>query len=103
MKQKIGLTTPMSETMIYILLSLQEEMHGYGVMHRVKKMTQGRIVLGAGTIYQTLGKLEKNGLIQCIREEDRRKIYRSTPLGKEMLEAEKTRIHQLYQNLEAYL
>jgi len=53
---------PMSETMLYILLSLREERHGYGVMQHVKELTDGRIVLGAGTIYQSLGKLETDGL-----------------------------------------
>ncbi|GJM80274.1 hypothetical protein HMSSN139_27700 [Paenibacillus sp. HMSSN-139] len=54
---------PMSETMFYILLSLQQERHGYGIMQHVKEITNDRIVLGAGTIYQSLGKLEKDGLI----------------------------------------
>ena len=42
---------PMSETMFYILSSLRQERHGYGIMLHVKEITQGRIVLGAGTIY----------------------------------------------------
>ena len=46
----------MSETMFYILSSLRQERHGYGIMLHVKEITQGRIVLGAGTIYQTLQK-----------------------------------------------
>lgn len=55
--------TPMSETMLYILMSLIEERHGYGIMQHVKEITNGRIVLGAGTIYQTLRSLKKASLL----------------------------------------
>ena len=44
---------PMSETMFYILLSLKQERHGYGIMQHVKELTDARIVLGAGTIYSS--------------------------------------------------
>ena len=54
---------PMSETMFYILSSLTEARHGYGIMQHVEKLTRGRIVLGAGTVYQSLSKLEKEKLI----------------------------------------
>jgi DNA-binding PadR family transcriptional regulator len=65
---------PMSETMFYILLSLKQERYGYGILQHVKILTKGRITLGAGTAYSSLGKLESDGLIQSIREEQRRKI-----------------------------
>ena len=65
----------MSETMFYILSSLRQERHGYGIMLHVKEITQGRIVLGAGTIYQTLQKLERDRLIRPTREIDRKKQY----------------------------
>ncbi len=91
---------PLSETMLYILLSLKNEMHGYGIMQNVKVLTDGRIELGAGTVYQTLAKLEKGGLIAATAEEDRRKLYRITPLGQSMLEEEKKRVTEIYQNLE---
>ena len=69
---------PMSETMFYILLSLQEQRHGYGIMQHVRVLTCGRIILGAGTIYQSLGKLEEDGLIAHVEEIDRKKIYEIT-------------------------
>jgi len=70
---------PMSETMFYILLSLKQERHGYAIMQHAKELTDARIVLGAGTVYSSLGKLEGDGLISAVREEDRRKIYIITP------------------------
>lgn len=92
---------PMTETMCYILLSLQQERHGYGIMQHVQQLTAGRITLGAGTIYQSLAKLESDGLIRCVKEEDRKKLYQSTPLGVTILSLETARIRQLYNNLEA--
>ena len=91
---------PMSETMLYILLSLREERHGYGIMQHVKALTQGRIVLGAGTIYQSIGKLESDSLICAGREEDRKKYYTITPLGTQILLEEAARIKEIHRHLE---
>ena len=89
---------PMSETAYYILLSLMEERHGYGIMQHVNEITNGRIRLGAGTVYGTLGKLEKLGLIVNAREEEKRKYYRITESGKATLKEELARIQELYEN-----
>ena len=94
---------PMSETMFYILLSLKQERHGYAIMQHVKELTRGRIVLGAGTVYSSLGKLESDGLIESVREEERRKIYIITPLGKQILREEADRIAELYNNVKESL
>ena len=94
---------PMSETMFYILLSLQEERHGYGIMQYVRELTKGRIVLGAGTIYQSLGKLEEDGLITHTGEIDRKKNYRITGIGKQILVEEASRIKEIYHNVEGLL
>ena len=94
---------PMSETMFYILSSLQQERHGYGIMLHVKELTHGRIVLGAGTIYQTLQKLEKNRLIRPTRETDRKKQYLITELGETLLKEEARRIMELSKIAEELL
>ena len=94
---------PMSETMFYILLSLKQERHGYGILQHVKTLTKNRITLGAGTAYSSLGKLESDGLITCVREEQRRKIYLITPLGDQILQEEGQRIAELYKNIKEEL
>lgn len=94
---------PMSETMFYILLSLREPNHGYGIMQQVKELTDGRVSMGAGTIYQSIGKLEGDGLISPVREKDRKKIYSITDLGTEVLTIEAKRIRELYRNTEGLL
>lgn len=94
---------PMTETMLYILLSLREEKHGYGVMLHVKELTNGRILLGAGTTYQSLKKLETDGLIRPTKEIERKKLYVITKIGEQILGEETIRIREIYKNLEGLL
>lgn len=89
---------PMSETAYYILLALSEANHGYGIMQYVEELTNGRIHLGAGTLYGSLSRMEKDGLIRVIAEEDRRKVYSMTDSGNELLKLEITRLGQLYRD-----
>ncbi|HQB32231.1 MAG TPA: PadR family transcriptional regulator, partial [Erysipelotrichaceae bacterium] len=79
---------PMSETAFYILFSLQQPQHGYGIGQQVREMTDNEVSISPGTMYGTLSKMEKDGLIELVREEEKRKIYQSTDLGKEILQIE---------------
>lgn len=90
---------PMTETGFYILFCLQSEMHGYSITQNVKEMTDGEVVISPGTMYGTLSKMEKDGLISFVREEDKRKLYCITPLGQEVLDLETARIKRLYRNI----
>jgi DNA-binding PadR family transcriptional regulator len=90
---------PMTETGFYILLCLGEENHGYGIIQRVEQLTGGEIRLSPGTMYGSLSKMEKDGLIAFVREEDKRKLYRLTDLGRQVLELESRRIARLYRNM----
>ena len=87
---------PMTETAFYILLCLKKPNHGYGIVQTVERLTEGAIRLAPGTMYGRLSKMEKDGLIQFIREEDKRKIYQITELGMEVLQIELKRIERLY-------
>lgn len=89
---------PMTETGFYILLCLQKPNHGYGIIQMVENMTEGEIRLTPGTMYGSLSKMEKDGLIRFIREEEKRKIYTITDLGTEILQLELKRIKRLYKN-----
>ncbi len=89
---------PMSETAYYILLSLTEERHGYAIMQYVAEITDQRINLGAGTLYGTLSKLEQSGLIIITSEENKRKYYKITSPGMEVLHLELNRLKELYYN-----
>ena len=91
---------PMTETGFYILLCLQQEMHGYSIVQKVKELTDGEILISPGTLYGSLCKMEKDGLIRFLREEEKRKIYEITSLGIEVLQKEKERIARLYRTMK---
>lgn len=88
----------MTETAFYILLCLKKPNHGYEIVQTVRKLTNGEICLTPGTMYGSLSKMEKDGLIRFVREEDKRKIYQITDLGLEVLQIELKRIERLYRN-----
>lgn len=87
---------PMTETAFYILLCLKTPNHGYGIVQTVERLTEGAIKLAPGTMYGSLSKMEKDGLIRFVREEEKRKIYEITDLGREVLQTEVARIERLY-------
>ena len=89
---------PMTESGFYILFCLQQPQHGYGISQLVRQMTGGDLVISAGTMYGTLSKMEKDGLIAFVREVEKRKLYQITALGAEILELEIRRIERLYKN-----
>ena len=85
---------PMTETGFYILLCFRDS-----VVRKVEELTGGEIRISPGTMYGSLSKMEKDGLIQFVREEEKRKIYCITDLGREVLALEMKRIERLYQNM----
>ena len=89
---------PMTETGFYILFCLQKERHGYSITQKVKQLTEGQLSISPGTMYGTLAKMEKDGLIAFVREEEKRKLYSITELGRQILEWEIQRIERLYRN-----
>ncbi|MTI95260.1 MAG: PadR family transcriptional regulator [Firmicutes bacterium] len=89
---------PMTETAFYILLSLGEPRHGYGIVKHVEQLTESRIRLGSGTVYGTLTKMQRDGIITVFADEERRTIYEITDIGKKLILAEIRRIKELYHN-----
>ena len=89
---------PMTETGFYILFCLREEMHGYNIVQKVSEMTANEVNIAPGTMYGTLSKMEKDGLINFSRQEENRKLYKITKLGSQILEKELNRIERLYKN-----
>lgn len=86
---------PMSEQSFLILLSLLQPRHGYGIMQIVAEESDGRINLGPSTVYTVLYKMEQDGLIEVVSEEDRRKVYLIRKEGRYLLEAESKRLESL--------
>lgn len=86
---------PMTEANYYILLALMKPGHGYGMMQRIKELSGGRLVMGPGTLYGVLTRMNREGLIVLTEEEGRRKTYAITEAGKEALLAEYGRLKRL--------
>ncbi|PYZ99134.1 PadR family transcriptional regulator [Alteribacter lacisalsi] len=93
---------PMTETAFYILLALSEPRHGYGIIKHVENISGGRIVLGSGTVYGTLTKMQKDGIIVVFADEHRKKVYEVTETGRVLLTEETKRIAELHRNAERY-
>lgn len=86
----------LTEVTFLILLSLYEPRHGYAVMQFIEEMTDGRLTLGAGTLYGALTTLEKKGWIEPSGEDDnRRKVYRITGEGKAIAVRERERLEKI--------
>lgn len=91
---------PLTPRELHVLLALADgPLHGYGVILAVKQLTEGLIVLRTGTLYILLRRLLDEGLISESddrpdpREDDeRRRYYALTPLGRRVLEAESRRL-----------
>lgn len=89
---------PMTETAFYILLSLNEPRHGYGIILNVRELTKDRINLGSGTVYGTLKKFQKSGITTVYFDLDGKTIYEITDIGKELMRLEMERIEELQNN-----
>ncbi len=85
----------LTEQMYYILLTLTEPQHGYGIMQEVERRTEGRVRIGAGTLYNLLSRFEEEDIIVQISDEHRRKIYALTDKGLNILKDEYKRLKQL--------
>jgi DNA-binding PadR family transcriptional regulator len=89
----------MREPTYFILAALIDgPHHGYGIIKRVKTLSDGRVALAAGTLYGALERLAADGLIRPDREEvvegRTRRYYRLTPDGTAVLHTEAERLRQ---------
>ena len=88
----------LTEAVYYILLALLEPMHGYGIMQQTAALSKERVRLSAGTLYGALASLLEKGWIEQLPEEGRKKDYRITQAGREVLEQELSRLAELLEN-----
>ena len=93
----------LTEQMFYVLLALRQERHGYGIMQAITALTNGRVNIGAGTLYALLERFEGEGFIAFTRMEDKRKYYKLTPEGDRALREEYGRIRQQAADMETVL
>jgi len=85
----------LTEVTFFILLSVYTPRHGYAIMQFIEGITRGRLLLGAGTLYGALTALQKKGwIISFENDEERKKEYVITSLGKEVAEKELFRLRE---------
>lgn len=82
----------LTEQMFYILICLKKECCGIDIMEMVADMTDGRVVLGPGTLYTLLGDFVKQGFIRETAVEGRKRSYVITDNGREVLREEYERL-----------
>ncbi len=100
---KIDEHLPLTSAVFHILLSLaDQERHGYGIMQEAEAMTRGQIRMGPGTLYGSIKRMISADLIEESDErpdpkhdDERRRYYRLTDLGRRILGAEAQRLSDL--------
>lgn len=90
----------LTEQMFYILICLTQESCGVDIMKKVEGLTNGRVIIGPGTLYSLLDKFVKEKIIIETKIENRKKNYIITSFGKEMLEKEYIRLAKLKKDYE---
>jgi DNA-binding PadR family transcriptional regulator len=93
---------PLTPAVLEILLALAEEdLHGYAIMREVERRTDGETRLGPGTLYRSVGQLLERGWIREADErpdpkldDERRRYYRLTDLGRRAATAEVERLEE---------
>lgn len=99
---------PLTESYYYILLCLYNKPnHGYGIMQDTEKLSQGTVKIGSGTMYGATGNMMKKGWIREIMSQNpddkRKRLYELTPIGRNVLEEEITRLKRLIDGSEIVL
>lgn len=97
----MGIACPaLTEAVYYILLSLMEPLHGYGIMQKVEQLSGGRLRLAAGTLYGAISSMQEKGWITALGggPDSRKKEYIITDRGREILRAEYARLVELVEN-----
>ncbi|MEM7344542.1 MAG: PadR family transcriptional regulator [Chloroflexota bacterium] len=96
---------PLSSAVLHILLALAEgERHGYAIMQQATTLSSGKLQLGPGTLYRSIKRLLADGLIEETEkrsdpalDDQRRRYYRLTSLGEQVLTLEIERLSHLVQ------
>jgi DNA-binding PadR family transcriptional regulator len=94
---------PLTPAIAHILLALaDQDRHGYAIMQEVERITDGAVRMGPGTLYGSVKRMIASGLLEEAdqrpdpeADDERRRYYRATVLGRAVLEAETTRMSAL--------
>ena len=90
----------LTEQMFYILLCLKDECCGMDIMDKVKEMTDGRVLIGPGTLYNLLGQFVQEGYIAETSASGKRRNYLLTEDGRAVLAQETERLRKQIMDYE---
>ncbi len=93
----------LTEQMFYILLCLQNECCGIDITKKILEQTDGRVVVGPGTLYSLLETFSKDNIIEETKVEGRKRSYIITSKGKELLATEYNRLSLLIKDYNSML
>lgn len=94
-------SAPLTEALFYILLVLRNPNHGYGIIQEISEMTEGRVVLGPGTLYGAINSMLSKEWIRLYSEEKesrKKKEYLITERGLKVFNQEVKRLSELLEN-----
>jgi PadR family transcriptional regulator PadR len=93
-----NLISPLSAAAFHVLLALaSQDLHGYGIIQEVTRLSDGQYRIGPGTLYDNLKKLINSGWVKDSEEEglagdEKRRMYQLTEEGRNVLKADVRRI-----------
>jgi len=93
----------LTEQMYYILLCLRQECCGMDIMEQVKTLTEGRVAVGPGTLYNLLEQFADAGMIRETKAQGRRRSYIITEKGREALEQENARMQTMLADYRRFM
>ena len=93
----------LTEQMYYILLCLRQECCGMDIMEQVKTLTEGRVAVGPGTLYNLLEQFADAGMIRETKAQGRRRSYIITEKGREALEQENARMRTMLADYRRFM
>lgn len=93
----------LTEQMFYILICLQNECCGIDIMEMVKQMTDGRVKVGPGTLYNLLEQFNDEQIIKFTKTIGKKRSYIITNKGRILLEKEYSRLKQLTNDYESFI
>lgn len=96
---------PLTTSTYYILLTLVNPLHGYGIAKFVDKISNGKIKLSAGTLYGALNRLERDGIIRQIslNKDIGKKLYQLTDTGRRLLDLEFNRLSDIVSSSRPFI
>lgn len=109
MKADLNSFLPLAPATLHVLLALAGgELHGYGIMRKVARQSEGRYKLGPGTLYDNLQRMMKQSIVEEVtvrpeNENSRRRCYRLSSLGRGIFSAEIARLETVVREAKLHL